>query len=821
MNTTRLAKIARLIAVLQLLGGLESAATEIPVSEIVVAPSLRAARDVPGQRVVRASHRGGDTYGASQIRDALAIGNDGARGEADGRGARKKLITDTELYAELYRLAAKSPGAADNGRQALGRQPCDPSAPHATRNVGCPATGPNGPFHTDRLHMERKLAGRQPSSRAATRRGGRAANGTADNPSQGSEEIAAPKMPTAAEWITAAAGLDSPAARNDGRLQDERATEKAITIATRRVSYNGLTEAERLVVDEAHSALYHCDEYPSATQCASCHPGHFREWSVSPHSYAQLSPVFNAMSAQLNKLTNGTLGDFCIRCHTPVGMALDEPMIMSNMDRHPAAREGVTCVVCHRVNKAWGKGSGRIFLVPAGLNGPIYGTAGNGILEETLANPEKYGVMKTTPESDERGRLVHSLAVPFFQLNKSGFCGTCHDVFAPNGTRLEDAFSEYKSSPSAREKHQSCQDCHMGVAPGEAKGYRIEPIAKVGNSFTRPRKRTTHIMAGPDHSIIHPGLYPHNVEAIREEHDAYVHARSGIPGLATMREWLQFDHEAGWGTADFERSDAAKGLNENGPPAWRDPLRRDRARRILNDQFQLLSEYTQRRRLVMRAGFGLGDIESDNGPGGGLRFRVLVYNNTDGHGVPTGFDAERVVFLRTLVWDAKGRIVYASGDLDPNGDIRDSHSVYVHNGKLPLDTQLFSLQTRFITRNIRGGEREQVLPVAFSVDPLPYVRPETRPFTVLGRPIGARKHKQNLGANGGQRWARYHVDPSQLTGCAPYRVSVQLIVGMVPINLVHEISPAGFDYHMSPRDVAERIVEGHLVVREVTALLDH
>ena len=71
----------------------------------------------------------------------------------------------------------------------------------------------------------------------------------------------------------------------------------------------------------------------------------------------------------------------------------------------------------------------------------------------------------------------------------------------------------------------------------------------------------------------------------------------------------------------------------------------------------------------------------------------------------TGFDAERLVFVRVTVVDRNGRLVFVSGDLDPNGDVRDSHSVFVHNGEIPIDRQLFSLQSRFVTRNIRGGER--------------------------------------------------------------------------------------------------------------------
>ena len=41
-----------------------------------------------------------------------------------------------------------------------------------------------------------------------------------------------------------------------------------------------------------HANLFIENDYPSATTCATCHPKHYKEWSVSQHSYAQLSPVY-------------------------------------------------------------------------------------------------------------------------------------------------------------------------------------------------------------------------------------------------------------------------------------------------------------------------------------------------------------------------------------------------------------------------------------------------------------------------------------------------------------------------------------------------
>ena len=45
------------------------------------------------------------------------------------------------------------------------------------------------------------------------------------------------------------------------------------------------------------------------------------------------------------------------------------------------------------------------------------------------------------------------------------------------------------------------------------------------------------MMAGPDYSIVHPGIFPHNTEASE---------------LANIRQWLEFDHEVGWGTDEFQ-----------------------------------------------------------------------------------------------------------------------------------------------------------------------------------------------------------------------------------------------------------------------------
>ena len=547
---------------------------------------------------------------------------------------------------------------------------------------------------------------------------------------------------------------------------------------------------------EQHEALFAESRYPSANTCATCHPKQYREWSVSQHAYAQLSPIYMAMQTTINSLTSATNGDFCIRCHNQVGMNMGESIYGTNLDRHPTSREGITCVVCHRVNKNYGKVSGRLALEEGDLYEAVYGPEGDAELNRVLDNPGEYQV---SAERDKPGRAIHADAEKFFALTEPAFCGTCHDVTLLNGFRLEEAFTEYKMSEAARQGI-SCQDCHMGSVQGVAAGYDKGPAAVVGGVPTVERRLTNHFFAGPDYPIIHPGIFPHNVEAAE---------------LATLREWLRFDYEAGWGTDDFEDGVAD---DYEFPEPWQWIDARYDARKILDEQFARQAWAREQRLEVLKNGFELSEIRIASTDQSGLTFEIDVINPMNGHGVPTGFDAERLIFLDVTVTDPDGQVVYRSGDRDPNGDVRDSHSLYVHNGELPLDEDLFNLQTKFIVRPVRGAEREQVLAVNTSAAALPFVRPETRATTIYGRPRGARKHKQTIEPLG-SRTASSTVQRNALTTTGPYAINIKLISQMVPVNLIDAIKGVGFDYGMSPKLIADRVVAGAITVWEKDAVV--
>lgn len=568
----------------------------------------------------------------------------------------------------------------------------------------------------------------------------------------------------------------------------------AVSEGAVRSSQDGVTASDpdeviAAVAALAHEQMFVESRFPSATACGTCHPQHYKEWSVSQHAYAMVSPVFTALHGTIVKRTNGTNGDFCIRCHTQVGMILGESVFMPYEDRDPVSQEGITCIVCHRIDREYGKVSGRIALVEGDMLEPIYGPLGNEILSQVLEDPEKFRVVT---ESDVPGRKIHSEAKPFFRQSDPGFCGVCHDVTLGNGFRLEELFSEYKRSPAA-DKGISCQDCHMSQNQGVNAGYEMAPGAVVGGVPTKPRRHAVHNWAGPDHSVVHPGLFPHNPEAKE---------------MATVSEWTQFDVDAGWGTDEFEDEEHDE---ESFPERWRFIDDRYDAREVVAANQELLAWAFEERRNVLRNGYALGDVVTERVSSKGIEFKVQVKSTTEGHGAPSGFDAERLVWLHVVVADREGKTVFESGDLDPNFDLRNIHSEFVHDGLIPQDKQLFNLQSKFVTRNVRGGEREQIVPVNYSADALPFVRPATRSTVLLGRTAGARKHRRGIEPLG-SRWAPYTVSGKKLTGAGPYTATINLMAGMAPANLIREIQEVGFDLNMSPLQIVKGVGKGYIVL---------
>lgn len=522
--------------------------------------------------------------------------------------------------------------------------------------------------------------------------------------------------------------------------------------------------AEGKSADESHRELFAKNCYPSAQECATCHQRIYDEWSVSSHAYAFVSPMFHRFEETITQLSQGTVGHFCQRCHSPVGTAMYEARSTPVGHMAKAAQEGVTCIACHRVNQRWGKSNGDRRIVPGDIHAPVYGGVGGDGVVAAIADKKKYKV-KTSPEEKGPGQPIHTEGRFFDQLTRAEACTSCHQVAVHPGIKLEVVWEQYRASPACK-KGVTCQECHMGKVPGLAQGYNYGPIAELnGKTVNNHRKQSSHIFYGPGYSIAHPGIFPQNKDA--EDW--------------TFDEWMLFDWRAGWGTDDFEEKidefeDQGHKTEAWFPPAWADTDDRADAREVVEDNLERLAKKRRYRELVMENGSKVDGpfFRCEPAAGQDLKFEYLVANQNEGHNLPTAsLGAQPQLWANVVLIGPDGRRVWESGYTDSNGDLCDIHSVDVRHGRVPFDKQLFNLQTMFLITGATGTDREFYLPVNLDIDPVAQLRPGAIPISVTNHPPFIRMESRSLAPLGKKR-VKYTVPAELLRQRGKYRLSFRL-----------------------------------------------
>ncbi len=506
--------------------------------------------------------------------------------------------------------------------------------------------------------------------------------------------------------------------------------------------------------------------YPSAFACATCHEKIFEEWSVSSHAYAAVSPMFQKFEQKINDISQATIGYFCYRCHSPAGVSLGISRAAPLWDMPQVAREGVTCVACHRVNQRYGKVNGERRIEPGDMFAPVYGSIGGSGVAEVIDHKNDFKV-KTSPWEQGPGQDIHVAGCYFDQLSKPEFCVSCHQVAVQPGIKLEVVWEQYRASPACK-KGISCQDCHMGRLPGVASGYETGPAAVVnGKTIYNHRKHANHVFYGPGYSIAHPGVFPFNKDALRW----------------SMPDWLQFDYRAGWGTEEFEEAIAEGLLHVNFPPVWANVDDRYDARDVIDANLKKLGMKDVTRHQIMENGSHVDGPFFDKPlvRGHDLRFHYIVTNRNDGHNMPSGsLGAQPQLWANVVLIGPRGQRIWESGYTDRWGDVADIHSEDVRHKRIPYDWQLFNLQTMFLITGATGTDREFFLPVNVDIDQLPYLRPGAQPISVMNHPPFIRMEGRSLAPLGSRR-APYKV-PAELIqepGC--YRLSFRLRMRTQPI----------------------------------------
>ena len=311
------------------------------------------------------------------------------------------------------------------------------------------------------------------------------------------------------------------------------------------------------------------------------------------------------------------------------------------------------------------------------------------------------------------------------------------------------------------------------------------------------RKHANHRFFGPGYSIAHPGIFPHNKKA-----QAY-----------SIKDWLQFDWRAGWGTDEFEDKVADGKIKVDFPKRWADALDREDARQIIDDNLKKLDERDKLRRQVMENGSHIDGpfFEGTPSVGKDLAFSYMITNTNTGHNLPSGsLGAQPQLWANVALIDPDGKNVWESGYVDADGDMADLHSLEVAAGRIKTDQQLFNFQTMFLTTNVKGTDREFYLPVNFDIDPLPHLRPPQVPTTVLNHPPLVRMENHSLTPLG-EKQADYQVPGELIKKPGTYRLAFRMRSRAEPIYFMRFV---GATKEME-QSMNERIMNFHAFAVEV------
>lgn len=501
--------------------------------------------------------------------------------------------------------------------------------------------------------------------------------------------------------------------------------------------------------------------YPSAKVCAECHPNQFRQWSYSSHAYASLSPMFNKFEQKINDLAQGTINSFCVRCHASVGTALGERRDIALWERSKASREGITCVTCHRIGEAYGKVNAARRIAPGDIHEPVFGPFDSQGVLKAIGNARKYRILVSSDQPDKPGYLrIHQQAIQSELMVKSELCAACHQVQVHPGIKLETVWEEYRASPAAKEGI-TCQQCHMSPTPGQPSAFPRGWAAIVnGQTVHEDRPLADHTFVGPGYPISHPGLFP-----ISMNEPAY-----------TPQQWLTFDYRAEWGSEGFEAKVAADPGSHRFPPEWEKVADRKVAWRTVQANLEVWKERRDQRLQLLENGSRLDGPYFEGRPAIGktLSFNYKLTNLNPGHNLPSGsLGAQPELWLNVALIDPDGNRIWETGYLDSIGDLADLQSFDVANGTIEHDDQLFSMQSKFLTTNLKGTEREMYLPINLDFDQLPFIRPGGTPVSLLNHPPNVRLEKRSVPPLA-TRVAKYKVPGELISKPGTYRLAVRM-----------------------------------------------
>ena len=212
----------------------------------------------------------------------------------------------------------------------------------------------------------------------------------------------------------------------------------------------------------------------SAQYCGHCHEQAYAEWRQTAHANAFRNPWYVKNVDLLINERGIEYTRHCEGCHNPIALVSGVLTTGSKIDRS-FDNDGVTCSVCHSIQKIDLRGTGGYVLAQPSVlvdadGKPIYGPVSD---KEILAHLDR-----------------HSKAVMQDFYRTSEFCVACHKAALPRELNRykwqraiflydewqQASFSKQNPLPFyVKDKVSTCQTCHMEEEPIVGREYGAEP----------------------------------------------------------------------------------------------------------------------------------------------------------------------------------------------------------------------------------------------------------------------------------------------------------------------------------------------------------
>ena len=198
----------------------------------------------------------------------------------------------------------------------------------------------------------------------------------------------------------------------------------------------------------------------TADYCGHCHQEAHQQWRESAHSNSNRAPWYLKNVELLNTEKGIEFSRHCEGCHDPIAL-VSGALTEGAPKKRPYDQDGVTCTVCHSIQKVDTRGTGSYVMgIPA-----------------VLVDEDGKPITRLVTDAEILTHLDrHSKAVMKDFYRTSEYCSSCHKAALPralNDYKWQRAISLYdewqnssfaKQSPLpfyVKDSVSTCQTCHM------------------------------------------------------------------------------------------------------------------------------------------------------------------------------------------------------------------------------------------------------------------------------------------------------------------------------------------------------------------------